>query len=185
MSSSAAGLVLPDHQVGAVAVGTASSRRRAAGLQQVVGAGLVELVAELGAEAVLELVVGLAVLGAEAPLVAEQRRLVEVGGDVVEGDALDHPAAGERRHEDRVVGLDGGGAVGQLDAAVVALLAMPARARTVDSDGTMPQSGSSLRRVAADLAEPVHDVEALEGVLAVEEPALVDVAQVALDVACG
>ena len=50
--------------------------------------------------------------------------------------------------------------------------------------GTVPQSGSS-SPVAPDLAEAVHDPQALEGVLAVEEPALVDLAQVALDVAAG
>ena len=52
---------------------------------------------------VLEGRVVLAALGPEAPLVAEERRLVEVGGDVVDGHALGHPAAEERRREQRVV----------------------------------------------------------------------------------
>ncbi len=117
-----AGLVGPDHQVGAVAVAGVVAVDHL-GDQEVVGAGLGQLLAQVGAQALLELVVGLAVFGAEAPLVAEQRRLVEVGGDVVERDALDHAAAGERRHVDRVVGLDLGGAIGQLDVGrLVALL---------------------------------------------------------------
>ncbi len=49
----------------------------------------------------------------------------------------------------------------------------------------MPQSGSSVLGVLADLAEAVHDPEALEGVLAVEEAAVVDLAQVALHVGAG
>ena len=59
------------------------------------------------------------------------------------------------------------------------------RSSIVESIGTRPQSGSSACVAALDGAEAVHDVEALEGVLAVEEPAVVDLAQVALDVACG
>ena len=83
-----AGLVGPDHEVVAVAVGreVAVDDLRD---EQAAGLGLGQLLAELRADAVLELVVGLAVLGPELPLVAEQRRLVDVGGDVVERDALD------------------------------------------------------------------------------------------------
>ncbi len=50
----------------------------------------VELRAQRGADALLEVVVGLAdrLVGTELPLVAEQRGLVDVPGDVVERDAL-------------------------------------------------------------------------------------------------
>ena len=47
-----------------------------------------ELLAEHGPQPSLELLVGLAVLRTELPLVAEQGGLVDVGGDVVEREAL-------------------------------------------------------------------------------------------------
>ena len=50
--------------------------------------------------------------------------------------------------------------------------------------GARPQSGSS-SPLRLSSFEAVHHVEALEGVLAVEQPALVDLAQVALDVGAG
>ena len=70
-------------------------------------------------------------------------------------------------------------------ASLAAGLAKRPRSSTVESIGTRPQSGSSSVVAALDRADAVHHVEALEGVLAVEEPALVDLAQVALDVDAG
>ena len=64
-------------------------------------------------------------------------------------------------------------------------LAKRPRSSMVESIGTRPQSGSSSVVAALDGADAVHHVEALEGVLAVEEPALVDLAEVALDVDAG
>ena len=54
--------------------------------------------------------IALAAVGPELPLVAEQRRGVDEGGDLVEGDALHDLGAEERWHEHRVVQLDLGGA---------------------------------------------------------------------------
>ena len=96
--------------------------------------------------------------------------------------------AEERRHEDRVVGLDLGRAGGQRRPARrrrARRAATDAASGTVDSDGTRPQSGSSASPPRLIVAEAVHHAQALEGVLAVEQPALVDLAQVALDVGAG
>ena len=60
------------------------------------------------------------------------------------------------------------------------------RDATLDSLGTRPQSGSSASPVPRlQLAQAVHHPQPLEGVLAVEQPALVHLAQVALDVGAG
>src|SRR5947208_16995618 len=53
-------------------------------------------------------------LGSVAPLVAEQRGLVQVGGDLVDGDALGQLRADERGVEHRIVERDLGRAVGDL-----------------------------------------------------------------------
>ena len=98
-----AGLVGPDHEVVAVAVGGEVAVDDL-GHEQAGGLCLRELLAQLWPDPVLEVFVALALLGAELPLVAEQRRLVDEGGDVVERDALHHAAAEERRREDGVVG---------------------------------------------------------------------------------
>ena len=126
-------------------------------------------------------------LGAELPLVAEQRRLVDVRRDVVEGDALHDLRAGERRHEDRVVVLDRRRAVGAGRPSLARRRRPPKRPRSCDRrvGGHAAPVGIVGGRVALDLAEAVHHAQALERVLAVEQPALVDLAEVALDVGAG
>jgi hypothetical protein len=70
--------------------------------------GGAELGAERGPDARLEVLVVLARLGPELPLVAEQGGLVDVARDVVERDALGDPRTDERRREDLRVGRDVG-----------------------------------------------------------------------------
>ena len=182
--SAVARLVLPDDEVVAVAVGreVAVDELR---LQQVVGLGLGELLAQDRADAVLELRRrSLAVFsGRNCHWLRNSAVSLMIRGDVVDGDALDDPRADERRDEHRVVGpRRRASAPGSVDGRRVARSATPARAGTVDSDGTRPSPDRRRPSPRLMLAEPVHHVQALERVLAVEQPALVDVAQIALDV---
>ena len=85
----AAVVVGPHHEVVAVGVdGEVAPHHR--GHQPAFGLGEVELGAQRGADALLEVGVGLGerLVGPELPLVAEQRGLVDVARDVVERDAL-------------------------------------------------------------------------------------------------
>ena len=85
----AAVVARPHHEI--VAVGVDGEVAPHDGRHQPpVGLGLVELGAQRGADALLELGVGLAerLVGPELPLVAEQRGLVDVARDLVERDAL-------------------------------------------------------------------------------------------------
>ena len=59
------------------------------GYEHATGLGLVELLTQYGADPALELLVVLALLGPVLPLIAEQGGLVEVAGDVVDGEPLD------------------------------------------------------------------------------------------------
>ena len=150
------------------------------GDEQVVGAGRGELLAERGPEPLLERRVVLAGLGAELPLVAEERRLVDIGGDVVERDALDDLGAQERRDEHLVVGGHLGRAVRQVQVGDVHLRAPLGERPALGHRAVVGVVGAG-----PDLAEAVHDVQALERVLAVEQAALVDLSKVLLDVRAG
>ena len=95
--------------------------------------------------------------------------------------------AEERRDEHRVVGLDLGRAVGDVGVVVVAGVALAEAPGQLDLGlaGHHAPVGVVGSGRALDLAQAVHDAEALEGVLAVEQAALVDLAEVALDVGAG
>ncbi len=133
---------------------------------------------------VLERGVVLAVLGPEAPLVAEERGQVQVLGDVVERDALGDAGADERRREERVVGGHVGAGRLPLDRRrCPAVRAGCAWARCLLGD-LAPEERVVLARLL-QLDQAVHGAQALEGVAAVEEPPVVDLAQVPLDVGAG
>ena len=148
------------------------------GHEPALGLRAVELGAQGRADPRLELVVGLAALGPELPLVAEERGLVDEPGDLVERDALRDTRAEERRREDRHVVGDVGARrhVDRLDGVELGL----AR-RQLAAARRAPEVGIDRARLLRG-HQGVHRVETLERVLAVEEAALVDLAQVDLDV---
>ena len=99
---SGARLVFPDDEVVSVTVGGEPSIGDLGNQEPRLG-GEGQLVAQVRADTGAEFLVGFAILGAELPLIAEQGRLVEVGGDLVDGDALGDLGAESRRLRDRVV----------------------------------------------------------------------------------
>ena len=93
----------------------------------------------------------------------------------------------ERRDEDGVVGLDLGRARGQVESRSTGSRRRRRRGarRHLRLRWDAAPVGVVVAVAALDLAEAVHHAQALEGVLAVEQPAVVDLAQVALDVGAG
>ena len=144
--------------------------------------GLGELVAQNGADASLEGVVVFALFGTIAPLVAKERREVEVLTDLVNRHALGHATTEEGRREDGVIGFDNGAAQGET-LGRDALLAAELAEDLLLGDGAT-ELGVVLTGLA-QLAQAVQHAKTLEGVLAVEDAALVHLAQVALDVGAG
>ncbi len=178
-----AGLVLPDHEVVAVGVGGEVAPRHL-GHEDAAGPRLAQLLPQHGADTGLELGVRLASLGSVAPLVAEQRRLVQIGGDLVDGDALGQLRADERGVEHRscprAPRASGRGSRPGLASAVCWLL-RGGRSRP-------PSAAAEVGVFLAgplELAQAVHGAQAFEGVAAVEQTALVDLAQIPLDVGPG
>ncbi len=162
-------LIRPDHQFIAVAIGreVAVDHLRH---EEVVGAHLGQLAFEDEANPLLELTIVLVELGAELPLVAEQRREVEERDYVVDGDPLDHPAPEEGRLEDLVVGHHFGGP--------------PWCGRRFE--GVEPGRPRGLRkRGGLSGHDAGHGVEPGERVLAVVQGAGIAAAKVGLDVIAG
>ena len=192
--SDGAGLVLPDDEVVAVAVGREvavddlRARSMSPALASASCARSIGRMRSLNSSSVSTDAVG-GLLGPELPLVAEQRGLVEVGGDVVEGDALDRPSSPRKGGTNTGLSVSTSGersVRGSPSPPSPAAGLVVRRAGTFDSLGhPAPVGVVGLAVAALELAQAVHDVQALEGVLAVEQPALVDLAQVALDVGAG
>ena len=162
-----------------------SSRRRPAGTSTPDALASASCSRSIGPDARLErVVVSRRDSGPELPLVAEQRGLVDVRGDVVERDALDDlrrrgTAArrpGCRRRPRASAGAASTAVV--VAARAPASPAAPGRSAPARSPGPRtPVRFSSIRR--SIVRRPSN------ASLAVEQPALVDLAEVALDVACG
>ena len=152
------------------------------GHEHAAGLRLGQVLAEHGPDPGLEVLVALAGLGPVLPLVAEQRGLVDVDRDVVQRQPLHDLAADERRPEDGVVGRDLGRAGRQLDVVVRAAVRSGRAAPGRSGPGRSP---GPRRRPRFICHQVVERAQALEGVAAVEEPALVHLAEVPLDVAAG
>ena len=178
-------VVGPDDEVVAVGVHREVAPRHR-GHEPALGLRLVELGAQRRADPLLELVVGLA--SALSGRNCHWLRNSAVSLMYVAISSSEMPlatrGAEERRREDRDVGRRRRSAA----AAIVDGVARPPAATCAAAGrgrrASRPKSGSSVAGLLA-LHEGVHRVEALERVLAVEEPALVDLAQVALDVGAG
>ena len=141
--------------------------------------GDAQLLAQRRADAFLEGRVVLAVLRAKAPLIAKERGQVEVLADLVDRHALGDATAEERRREERVVVVDVGAATRE---SLGRLAGVAADASKDLALGDLSTEGGVLFVAAAQLAQSVEDAQSLEGVLAVEEAAAVDLTQVAFDV---
>ena len=140
------------------------------------------LLAKGGPDPVLELRVVLAVLGPEAPLIAEQRGEVQVLGHLVERDA----------HATRVP-RKGGGNSG-LSAATSDRAGWPSTGGGPASSrlrlgtlllGDLPSEAMVVLAGPLELDQAVHGAQALEGVAPVEQAAVVDLTQVAFDIGAG
>ena len=100
---SGSGLVLPDDEFVAIPVGGEIPVHQL-GHQEVVGPCPGETLPQERPQPILEFGIGLSGLRPVLPLIAEQGCFIQVGGDVVDGNALHHAAAEEGRHKDLVVG---------------------------------------------------------------------------------
>ena len=140
-----------------------------------------ELLAKRGPHPGLERRVIFTVFGSESPLVAEEGSLVEVGGDLVDADALGHSTAEERRREEGVVEGDRrrpfGETLGCLGFASEPSVHVLGRQFATEEWVVFSR--------ALELLEAVHRAQSLEGVTAVEDPTLVGLTKVSLDVGTG
>src|SRR5664280_1230679 len=123
----------------------------------------------------------LAALAFKAPLPQERRALVEVGRVVGQRDALDHPAAPERRLGDAVV-------LGNVRTLRVGGSVIIGRGHH-RTNPALAQLGEGVRDaelwVGTGDRHRIHQAQALEGVSGVTDLTLVDLSQVVLDIGAG
>ena len=138
------------------------------GYQEVVGFGEAQLLAQRGADPLLEGGVVLTVFRSKAPLVAKERGQVQELGDLVERHALCDPAAEEGGREEGIVDLDLGTAAWQFGRRCRPLFAK-ATLHVLGRD--LSTEGRVVGAAPANVTELVEDAQPFEGVLAVEETA--------------
>ena len=133
--------------------------------------GLVETGPELGSDTLFEVRVALTGLGAVAPLVAEERCLVQVRGDVVQRDALGDPGSEKRGREQLVVRPDLRRARRKGCRVDRGHLRAPPRGELAARE--LGPEAWVVDAAPLDLHQPVQQVQALERVLPIEDTSLV------------